>query len=136
MFFFSLGFLNGVRGKFTEDVSKTAVGSIFTGHEYEFILTHLIPSSLIMNKNTFLLMASEGGTHSGFRNVVGKFSSHTVQRPKTKKQDTSRIFLHLSANATNMLTVTVTSVCLLRTRASSSYKSIVTRSTLLATSES
>jgi hypothetical protein len=29
---------------------------------------------------------SENGTHSGFRNVVGKFTSHTVQNPKTKKQ--------------------------------------------------
>jgi hypothetical protein len=30
--FLVLGILHGVRGKFPDDVSGTAVGSIFTGH--------------------------------------------------------------------------------------------------------
>ena len=30
-----LGFLHGVRDKFTDDVSETAVGPIFTGHKLE-----------------------------------------------------------------------------------------------------
>jgi hypothetical protein len=33
---------------------------------------------------------SEGGTHSGFRNDVGKFTSHVVQEPKTKKKKNIR----------------------------------------------
>jgi hypothetical protein len=40
-----------MRGKFPDDVSGAAVGSIFTGHESDC-------------------------THSGSRNVVGKFTSH------------------------------------------------------------
>jgi hypothetical protein len=31
--FLDLGFLRGVRGGFTDDVSETAVVPIFTGHE-------------------------------------------------------------------------------------------------------
>jgi hypothetical protein len=45
--FWFWGFLHGVRGEFTDEVSETAVGPIFTGREYEFasyswvqILTH------------------------------------------------------------------------------------------------
>ena len=45
--FLVLGFLQRVRGEFTDDVSET-------DHE------------------------SEDTTHNGFRNVVGKFTSHTV----------------------------------------------------------
>ena len=37
IFFLVLGFLHGVRGEFTNDVSATAVGPIFTGNESEFI---------------------------------------------------------------------------------------------------
>ena len=37
---------------------------------------------------TFLLMTSEGGSHSGSRNVVGKFTSHTVQKPQNQKSAT------------------------------------------------
>jgi hypothetical protein len=33
--FLILGFLQGVRGEFTDDVSETVVGPIFTGHELE-----------------------------------------------------------------------------------------------------
>jgi hypothetical protein len=29
------GFLHGVRGEFTDDVSENAVSSVFTGHEFE-----------------------------------------------------------------------------------------------------
>jgi hypothetical protein len=32
-YFLVLGFLHGVRGEFTDDVSETAVGLIYTGHE-------------------------------------------------------------------------------------------------------
>ena len=39
-----------------------------------------VPSSLAM----FWLMTTEDGTHRSFRNVVGKFASHTVQQPKNK----------------------------------------------------
>jgi hypothetical protein len=35
----------------------------------------------------FLLMTSEVGTHSDLRNVVGKFTSHTVQKPQSPKQN-------------------------------------------------
>jgi hypothetical protein len=52
------GFLHGVRSEFTDNVSETAVGPIFTGHELE----------------CKWLIASEDGTHIGFRNVVSKFS--------------------------------------------------------------
>jgi hypothetical protein len=31
-------------------------------------------------------MTSEGGTLSGFQNVVCKFTSHTVQKPQNKKK--------------------------------------------------
>jgi hypothetical protein len=34
---------------------------------------------------TFWLMTSEDGTHSGSHNVVGKFTSHTVQKPQNQK---------------------------------------------------
>jgi hypothetical protein len=30
-------------------------------------------------------MNSEDGTHSGFRNVVGKFTSHNVQKLQSQK---------------------------------------------------
>jgi hypothetical protein len=33
--FLVLGSLHGVQGEFTDDVSETAVGPIFTGHELE-----------------------------------------------------------------------------------------------------
>jgi hypothetical protein len=56
-----LGFLHGVRGAFTDDVLETAVG----------------PSSLGI--------FSEDGTHSGFYHVVGKFTSHTMQKPQNQK---------------------------------------------------
>ena len=43
------------------------------------------------------LMTSKDGTHSGFRNVVGKFVSHTVQKPHNqKKQYTAFIYLNSS----------------------------------------
>ena len=32
-------------------------------------------------------MTSENGTRSGFRNVVGKFASHTVQKPQNNKKN-------------------------------------------------
>jgi hypothetical protein len=31
-------------------------------------------------------MTSEDGTHSGYRNVVGKFTSHIMQKPQKKKK--------------------------------------------------
>jgi hypothetical protein len=31
--FLALGFVHGVRGEFTDDVSEIAVGPVFTGHE-------------------------------------------------------------------------------------------------------
>jgi hypothetical protein len=67
--FLVLGFLRGVRGKFTDKVSETAVGPFFTGHEKEC-------------EFAVLLMTSEDGTHSGFRNLVGNFTMLTVQNPK------------------------------------------------------
>jgi hypothetical protein len=50
-------------------------------------------------------MTSQDGTHSGFRNVVGKFTSHTVQKPQNEKKQhsfhgessLSRIILGVSA---------------------------------------
>jgi hypothetical protein len=60
-----------VRHEFADDVSETAVGPIFSGRELEFSL---------------LLMISEDGTHSGFRNVVGKLMSHTVQKPQNQNK--------------------------------------------------
>ena len=33
-------------------------------------------------------ITSEDGTHSGFRNVVSKFTSHTVQKPQNQKTTT------------------------------------------------
>jgi hypothetical protein len=35
-------------------------------------------------------MASENGTHSGFRNVTGKFTSNTVQKPQNQKREQFR----------------------------------------------
>jgi hypothetical protein len=43
MDFLVLGFLHGVRGEFPYDVSGTAVGHIFTGHESEHVLTQWLP---------------------------------------------------------------------------------------------
>jgi hypothetical protein len=37
---------------------------------------------------TFWLMTSEDGSHSGSRNVVGKFTSHTVQKLQNQKSTT------------------------------------------------
>ena len=54
-----------VQGEFTDGVSETAVGPIFTF--------------------AFLLITSEDGPHSGFRNIVGKFTSHIVQKPPNQK---------------------------------------------------
>jgi hypothetical protein len=51
--FLVLGFLRGVRGEFLDDVSEVSVDLIFTGHESE------------------RKKASEIGTHSSPRNVVG-----------------------------------------------------------------
>jgi hypothetical protein len=39
--FLVLGFLHGVRSEFTDDVSETAVGPIFTGHDQSRHLTSL-----------------------------------------------------------------------------------------------
>jgi hypothetical protein len=36
-------------------------------------------------------MTNEDGTHSGFRNVVDKFTSHTVQKPQNQKKKTTLI---------------------------------------------
>jgi hypothetical protein len=49
-----------MRDAFTEDVSETAV-----------------------------VMTSKDETHSNFRNVVGKFTSHTVQKTSKPKNDMS-----------------------------------------------
>jgi hypothetical protein len=65
-----LGFLHGVEGKFTGDVSETGVGPIFTGHEYKF---------------TLLPMTNKDGNYSRFRNVFGKFTSHTVKNTQNLK---------------------------------------------------
>ena len=76
-----MGFLHGVRGEFTDDVSETAVGPIFTGHELErewaasHSVAHLHPNSWPV----------KDGTHSDFRNVVSKFTSHTVQQPQNQE---------------------------------------------------
>ena len=32
-------------------------------------------------------MTTQDGTHSGFRNAVGKFTSHTVQKPQNEKNN-------------------------------------------------
>jgi hypothetical protein len=56
-----LGFLHGVQGEFSDDVSEATVGPTFTGHESEH--------------------KKKDATHSGSRNVVGKFASHNVQKP-------------------------------------------------------
>ena len=56
--FLVLGILHDVRGDFPDDVLGAAVGPIFTGLELQ-----------------------GKWTHSGPRNVVGKFISHTVQNP-------------------------------------------------------
>ena len=60
IFFFGFGgFLHCVQGEFTDDISETAVGPIFTGHELEHTLTHY---------------------HS-------KFTSHTVKKPPEPKNN-------------------------------------------------
>ena len=41
--FLVLGFLQGVRGEFTDDVSETAVGPIFTGQELGAALYRMGP---------------------------------------------------------------------------------------------
>jgi hypothetical protein len=51
------GFLHDVRSEFTDDVSKLTVGP---------------------NKVILINLTSEYGTHSEFRNVVGKFVSDIV----------------------------------------------------------
>jgi hypothetical protein len=63
-----LGILHGVQGKFPEDVSGAAVGPIFNGRK-------------LKRK----LITIEEGTHNGSRNVVGKFTLHTVQNPQNQK---------------------------------------------------
>jgi hypothetical protein len=60
VFLVLVALLHGVRGKFTNDVSETAVGPIFTGYDQ---------------------LTSEDGTHNGFQNAGGKFTLHTVQKP-------------------------------------------------------
>jgi hypothetical protein len=53
-----------VQGEFTNDVSEAAVHPVFTGHELE----------------------------RGFRNVVSKFTSHTVQKPQNQKTISNTCF--------------------------------------------
>jgi hypothetical protein len=36
---------------------------------------------MAVSKKAFLLMISGDGTHRGFWNVIGKFTSHTVHNP-------------------------------------------------------
>jgi hypothetical protein len=82
--FLVLGFLHGVRSELTSNVSETVVGSIFT------------IGTLLLCSFAFLLMTSEDGTHSGFRNVVSKFTSQTVQKPQNQKSNIS--LAHLVEN--------------------------------------
>jgi hypothetical protein len=49
--FLVLGFLHGVRGEFTEDVSKTAVSPILTGHELNVSETSSVNSPRTPCKN-------------------------------------------------------------------------------------
>jgi hypothetical protein len=41
---------------------------------------------------SFLLMSSEDGTHSGFQNVISKYTSHILQ--KSQNQKTKKWLLH------------------------------------------
>jgi hypothetical protein len=50
-----------VQGEFTNEILETTVDPIFTGHEHK------------------------DGTHSSFQNVVGKFTSHAMQKPQNQK---------------------------------------------------
>ena len=43
----------------------------------------------------FLFMTSVDETHSGFRNVVGKLTSHTVQKPQNQKVKSDKNKAHL-----------------------------------------
>jgi hypothetical protein len=47
--------------------------------------TAVAGSSVLVWLFLFLLMTSDDGTHSSFRNVVGKFTSHTVHKPRSQK---------------------------------------------------
>jgi hypothetical protein len=38
----------------------------------------------VLSSLVILTPDSQDGTHSGFRNVIGKFTLRTVQKPKTK----------------------------------------------------
>jgi hypothetical protein len=77
LFFWFLGFLHGLRGEFTEDVSETVVGPILTA---------------------FLLMTSEDGTHSGFRNVGLIQLAHHAETPKSKNNNKDLHSLYILRN--------------------------------------
>jgi hypothetical protein len=48
--------------------------------------------SLLRCSFTLWLMTSQNGTHSGSRNVVGKFTLHTVQNPQNQKSRLENVY--------------------------------------------
>jgi hypothetical protein len=53
LFFFGFGVLHGVRDEFTDDVSETAVGPIFTGFRNIFNTSHIVEKPQNQKNNIY-----------------------------------------------------------------------------------